>query len=106
VKKFIGVCKAAFGWVRRLHREAAIDSIRNVLAVVGAATILADFDTMKVWFIVPMLGFLFLVWFLDYERHFRGETIEEASASPYQSRVYPNSNIRKTDIPAASSSNP
>jgi hypothetical protein len=27
-----------------------------------------------------MLGFAFLIWFLDYERHFHGQTVEEARA--------------------------
>jgi len=58
-------------------REAALDSLRNVLAVVGGATILADFTTIKLWLIAPMLFFAFLIWFLDYERHFRGQTVEE-----------------------------
>ena len=57
---------------------SALDSARNVLAVVGGATILADFTTIKVWLILPMLGLAFLIWFLDYERHFRGQTVEEA----------------------------
>ena len=64
-------------WIKGLHREAALDSIRNVLAVVGGATILADFTTIKAWLIAPMLVFAFLIWFLDYERHFRGQTAEE-----------------------------
>jgi ABC-type maltose transport system permease subunit len=71
-------CKAIFVWVKGLHREAALDSIRNVLAVVGGATILADFTTIKIWLVAPMLAFAFLIWFLDYERHFRGQTVEEA----------------------------
>ena len=79
MKKVIRACRAAFGWVIGLHRDAALDSVRNVLAVVGGATILADFDTMKVWFILPMIGFAFLMWFLDYERHFRGQAIEDAN---------------------------
>jgi hypothetical protein len=65
------------GWVTSIHREAALDSLRNVLAVVGGATILADFGTIKAWLIAPMLGVALLIWFLDYERHFRGQTIEE-----------------------------
>jgi len=72
------IFKACILWVKGLHREAALDSIRNVLAVVGAATILADFTTIKAWLIAPMLVFAFLIWFLDYERHFRGQTVEEA----------------------------
>jgi ABC-type maltose transport system permease subunit len=67
-----------FGWVKNLHREAALDSMRNVLAVVGGATILADFATIKMWLILPMLAVAFLIWFLDYERHFRGQTVDES----------------------------
>jgi hypothetical protein len=76
--KMISLWKACVTWGKRMHREAALDSARNVLAVVGGATILADFTTIKVWLIVPMLGVAFLIWFLDYERHFRGQTVEEA----------------------------
>jgi hypothetical protein len=65
-------------WMRGIHREAALDSLRNVLSVVGGAAILADFGTVKVWLFVPMLAVAFLIWFLDYERHFRGETVEES----------------------------
>jgi hypothetical protein len=78
VKKIINIWKAGLAWGKGLHREAALDSLRNVLAVVGAATILADFATIKVWLILPMLAIAFLIWFLDYERHFRGQTVEEA----------------------------
>ncbi len=70
--------KACLTWGKSMHREAALDSARNVLAVVGGATILADFTTIKVWLIVPMLAVAFLIWLLDYERHFRGQTVEEA----------------------------
>lgn len=74
----IKIWKAGWAWGKGLHREAALDSLRNVLAVVGAATILADFATIKTWLILPMLGVALLIWFLDYERHFRGQTVEEA----------------------------
>lgn len=78
MKKIISIWKAGFAWGRGLHREAALDSLRNVLAVVGGATILADFGTIKLWLIAPMLAVAFLIWYLDYDRHFRGETAEEA----------------------------
>jgi hypothetical protein len=65
---------------RTLHREAALDSLRNVLALIGAGTILADFSTMRYWFIVPGSALLFLIWFADYRRHFDGETSEESCA--------------------------
>jgi hypothetical protein len=70
--------KTGWGWLRGIHREAAIDSLRNVLAIVGGATILADFSTIKYWLIMPMMGVAFLIWYLDYERHFRGETAEDS----------------------------
>jgi hypothetical protein len=68
------------GWVKSIHREAALDSLRNVLAVVGAATILADFATIKAWLVAPMLAVALLIWFLDYERHFRGQTVDETTS--------------------------
>jgi len=78
VKKILSVWRAGLAWGRGLHREAALDSLRNVLAIVGGATILADFGTIKTWLILPMLSIAFLIWFLDYERHFRGNTVDEA----------------------------
>jgi ABC-type maltose transport system permease subunit len=78
VRITIDIFRAMFGWVKNLHREAALDSMRNVLAVVGGATILADFATIKMWLILPMLAVAFLIWFLDYERHFRGQTVDES----------------------------
>ena len=78
MKKIFNMGKAGFAWGKGLHREAALDSLRNVLAIVGGATILADFTTIKAWLIVPMLAVAFLIWFLDYERHFRGQTIDES----------------------------
>jgi hypothetical protein len=80
VKKIINVWKASFAWGKGLHREAALDSLRNVLAVVGGATILADFSTIKLWLIAPMLGVAFLIWYLDYDRHFRGRSVEVEEA--------------------------
>jgi len=76
VKRIFHIWKAAILWGKSLHREAALDSLRNVLAIVGGATVLADFGTVKVWLIVPMLAVAFLIWLLDYERHFRGQAID------------------------------
>lgn len=61
-----------------LHRDAALDSIRNVLAVIGAGTLLADFGTMRLWMAAPLALLLFTVWMIDYQRHFRGESAEES----------------------------
>lgn len=73
----MNVWRAGATFAKRLHREAALDSLRNVLAVVGGATILADFATMKAWLLLPMSFLALVIWFLDYERHFRGQTVEE-----------------------------
>jgi hypothetical protein len=81
-EKMIKIWRACVAWGKGLHRDAALDSLRNVLAVVGGATILADFTTIKVWLILPMLGLAFLIWLLDYERHFRGQTVDEAKVTP------------------------
>jgi len=81
VKRMIHIWNAGLAWGKAIHQEAALDSLRNVLAVVGAATILADFATIKIWLILPMLAVAFLIWFLDYERHFRGQTVDEIKAA-------------------------
>ncbi len=91
MKKIFGIFKGGFGWVTRLHREAALDSLRNVLAVVGGATILADFTTIKAWLVAPMLVVAFVIWLLDYERHFYGRTVEENKMSDRTS-VAPSTN--------------
>ena len=65
---------------RSLHRDAALDSLRNVLAFIGAATVLADFATMRYWMLIPALAVCFGIWRLDYWRHFRGDSAEESCA--------------------------
>ncbi len=69
--------KFSLAWGRKfwrtLHRPAALDSLRNVLCVIGVGTLLADFGTMRVWMAAPLFVLLFLVWFADYQRHFTGE---------------------------------
>ncbi|MGA9391085.1 MAG: hypothetical protein WBV69_11620 [Candidatus Sulfotelmatobacter sp.] len=77
----MSILKTGVAWAKSLHREAALDSLRNVLAIIGGATILADFGTIKAWLILPMVGVAFVIWLLDYERHFHGQTVEEAKVS-------------------------
>ena len=81
MRTMFNIWKAGLAWGKGLHREAALDSLRNVLAVVGGATILADFGTVKVWLVVPMVLIAFLIWLLDYERHFRGQSVEDAKTA-------------------------
>ena len=52
-----------------LNREAALDSMRNILAVIGIGTLLGDFLTMRVFYILPAVALMLLVWYADYLRH-------------------------------------
>jgi hypothetical protein len=53
-----------------VNREAALDSIKSVLACIGTATVLGDFATMRFWMAVPCVAVAFVVWYIDYLRHF------------------------------------
>lgn len=54
---------------RTMNRDAAIESARSVLAVIGAGTLLGDFLTMRWFYVVPAACFAFGVWYADYLRH-------------------------------------
>jgi hypothetical protein len=54
---------------RNLNKEAAIDSMRNVLAVLGLGLIIGDFATMRLPYVIPGIALLIAVWFADYLRH-------------------------------------
>lgn len=69
-RRIAGSIRRCLAWGRSLDRSAAIDSLRNVLAVLGAGTILADFGTMRVWMLAPCTLVLVAVWYADYLRHF------------------------------------
>jgi hypothetical protein len=69
----------AYRFFALLDRDAALDSLRNVLAILGLGTFLADFSTMRYWLIAPALGLAFLVWLIDYLRH-DFDTVEIARA--------------------------
>lgn len=62
--------RASVAWGRRLDREAAIDSARNVFAVLGVGTVLGDFATMRYWMVIPCAAVALGVWYADYLRHF------------------------------------
>jgi hypothetical protein len=62
--------RAFLAWRKQFDRTAAIDSARNVFAVLGIGSVLADFATMKPWFVVPGAFLLVGVWYADYLRHF------------------------------------
>jgi hypothetical protein len=61
--------RAFLAW-RKLDRAAAIDSAKNVFAILGVGAVLADFATMKPLLLVPGAFLLVGVWYADYLRHF------------------------------------
>ena len=63
---------------RTLHQEAALDSLTHVLAIIGFGTVIGDFMTMRYWMFGPALALFFIVWRIDYWRHFRGESADES----------------------------
>ena len=61
--------RAFLAW-RKLDRAAAIDSAKNIFAILDVGSILADFSTMKPWLLVPGAVLLVGAWYADYLRHF------------------------------------
>jgi hypothetical protein len=55
--------------LRNLNQEAAIDSMRNVLAVLGLGLLIGDFATMRLPYVIPGVALLTAVWYADYLRH-------------------------------------
>jgi hypothetical protein len=55
--------------LRKMNREAAIDSLRNVLAVLGLGVLIGDFATMHLMYALPGALLLIAVWYADYLRH-------------------------------------
>ena len=55
--------------LRNLNKEAAIDSMRNVLAVLGLGLLIGDFATMRLPYVIPGSALLIAVWYADYLRH-------------------------------------
>jgi len=62
--------KRPFAFFRSLDREAAIDSTKNVLAILGVGTVIGDFASkMPLYFMLPAVVILAGVWYMDYLRH-------------------------------------
>jgi hypothetical protein len=61
---------ASIAWGRTLNRDAAIDSLKNVFAIVGVCAAVAMLDTMHLWMIPPALLMIAGCWYGDYIRHF------------------------------------
>jgi hypothetical protein len=50
----------------KFNRAALVESGKLVFAIIGLGTILADFSTMKYWFILPGIITFLAVWFAVY----------------------------------------
>ncbi len=61
--------KTIWNFLHTMNREAAIDSLRDILAVLGLGTIIGDFATMRVWYVLPAFALACVVWYADYMRH-------------------------------------
>lgn len=61
--------------LRNLHGEAAIDSLRNVLSVIGAFALLGIMAAMRWFFVLPGAALCVAIWYADYMRHFYGRSI-------------------------------
>lgn len=55
--------------LRSFNKEAAIDSMKNVLAVLGLGLLIGDFSTMNPLYVIPAAVLLIAVWYGDYLRH-------------------------------------
>jgi len=55
--------------LRNLNKEAAFDSMKNVLAVLGLGLLIGDFATMHLVYAVPGAALLVALWYGDYLRH-------------------------------------
>jgi 4-amino-4-deoxy-L-arabinose transferase-like glycosyltransferase len=78
--------KRLLAFFRSLDREAALDSTKNVLAILGVGTVIGDFASkMPLYFMLPALIILLGVWYMDYLRHdFQSaqSALKPAEASP------------------------
>jgi hypothetical protein len=62
--------KRFLAWGTRWNRAAAVDSLRNVFAVLGAGAVLAHLSVLS-WPLACIGGGLVsAVWYADYLRHF------------------------------------
>ena len=50
----------------KYNRAALMESGKLVFAIIGVGTVLADFSTMRYWFLVPGVALFFAVWFAIY----------------------------------------
>ncbi len=53
----------------KLRRDAALDSLRNLFAVLGLGTVIGDFATMRLYYVIPGVALMFAAWYSDYLRH-------------------------------------
>lgn len=61
--------RAVWKFFSTLNREAAIDSLKNFMAVIGLSTIIGDFATMHLVYVLPFSLLALAIWYADYLRH-------------------------------------
>ncbi len=69
-KVLIARIKRAIARCRGIDREAAIDSVRSVFAMIGVGSVLAYMGTMPPYLVPVALVMIAGAWYFDYLRHF------------------------------------
>ncbi len=69
-RSFRGRLRRMAEFLRNMDRAAAVDSLRNVLAIIGGAAVLAYLGTMPPLLIPVGVVIFVTVFWLDYLRHF------------------------------------
>lgn len=82
--------------LRNLNKEAAVDSLRNVLAVLGLGVLIGDFATMHILYVIPGATLLLAVWYADYLRH----DLPATSAIDVPDIKVPDISVPDIDLPA------
>lgn len=52
----------------KFNRPALFESGKLIFAIIGVGTVLADFSTMRYWFLVPGCALFFGLWFAVYSQ--------------------------------------
>ena len=62
--------RRSIAWGRALDREAALDSVKSVFALVGVGATLAYMGTMPPYLVPFAFVLVAGAWYADYRRHF------------------------------------
>lgn len=56
-------------FVKHMDHAAAWEAGKNVFAVLGIGTVLADVSTMRVWFVIPSIVLVTATWYGFYRQY-------------------------------------